>query len=99
MDADAVLDRVGQRAANQRPGVDRGLLMNKTPILSASSAASNLCVHLRLSIISSSQDPCIFHVTMRGVATLPQMTGLTLALVGPPVVASIGRPAIGEAPS
>src|SRR5687768_6166443 len=30
---------------------------------------------------------------------LAQMAGLTLAFVGPPVIASIGRPALGEAPS
>jgi uncharacterized protein len=39
------------------------------------------------------------HRTRAGGPGLPQMAGLTLALVGPPVVASIGRPAFGDAPS
>jgi membrane protease YdiL (CAAX protease family) len=39
------------------------------------------------------------HRARAGGPGLPQMAGLTLALVGPPVVASIGRPAVGDAPS
>jgi uncharacterized protein len=37
--------------------------------------------------------------TRAGGPGLPQMAGLTLALVGPPLVASIGRPLVADTPS